>query len=98
MMAERGFDRSNIFVGHANPVSQRSDDPFSAFQYGESRRAEPFIVALQLLEHIQPRTFLRLLPQHPIKDLSGLVEFVLNLSQAQLPLFNRSPAALHREL
>src|SRR6266436_3406789 len=94
MMAERRFDCCHELVRDANLIRERTEDILRLLERRERTGAETFVIGLQLFENIQPGTLLRLLLENFILLFAREAEFVVDLRQPFLPLFNRSTLSL----
>ena len=88
VIAQGRFNRGKILIGNTNPVGERTEHGLRLFEGGQRAGTESFMTSLQLLQHIQAGSFLRVLLQAGIQFLSDLIQFLSQLAQALLPFFD----------
>src|SRR6267378_6882640 len=98
MVAKRRLDRCHIWIRYMDAVGQRTEDMLRLLQRRQRARAESFVFGLQLLEHVQSRTFPGLLLECLILLTSGPFQLMLDLAQTLLALAHGSALSLGVQL
>ena len=94
-MAERGFNRSHVAVGHPDFIRQRTERLLGLFERRQCSDAEPFVLGLQLLKHLEAGLLFRLFLQRSIQLLRQLIRLLLNFVQALLSFLERIAPCLN---
>ena len=94
VMAERIFDRHDIGIRHADAVGKRTHHRARTAQRRHRACGKTFARTFKLLQHVEARTFFRLLLQKLIVFGGQLLQLRLQFAQPILPLFNRAAFGL----
>ena len=94
MAAKRGLNRTNQVLRHANLVGQQAKRSLRFLERGLRPGTDTLIGGLQLLEHVEPRAFLRLRTQQVVQLRGKLGQALLQFSQALLAFLHRASPVL----